>query len=452
MTTGIIELNDAGVRVSSRAQRDRDFVESPGVAVVTRKDLLLGEAALKQSRLQPIETNTLFWHRLSAEPLALQNRQYRHHADLAYSHLLSLHEHIADCDEIIFALPGSFTRQQMSLLLGIVSQCPFDAVGLVDSAVAASAGHARAADVLHLDLQLHQCIFTHMRADGELRRQQVDVLPHCGSLTLRDRWAKAVADQFIDQSRFDPLHSAATEQSLYDQLPQWLEEFRNQREVFIEVGSKNIKMVRQQLVDAVEPIYKQLITKSEQLAGPDTQLLIGDRLAGLPGLMELLKHNAPQPANALPATAVIEGIHEHLDAIKRPSSQVSFVQALPVSADLEAARDESAPAEVATRANEATHVLVGHQAWPLGEAPLHIDLRSGVASSSAHADAHCSLRREGAGITLVPRSAGLVKISEGSASEQVISDNCPLKAGDTVTVPGAAHTLCLIEVIDVNGT
>lgn len=451
MTTGIIELNDAGVRVSSSEQPGRDFVESPGVAVLNRKDLLLGEAALKQSRLQPIETNTLFWHRLSAEPLALQNRQYRHHADLAYSHLLSLHEQIADCEEIIFALPGSFTRQQMSLLLGIVGQCPFDAVGLVDSAVAASAGYARTANLLHLDLQLHQCIFTRLQANGELRRQQVEVMPHAGLLTLRDRWAKAVADQFIDQSRFDPLHSAATEQSLYDQLPHWLEEFRKHGEVFIEVGSKTIKMVRQQLVDAVEPIYRQLITKAEQLAGPDTQILIGDRLATLPGLMESLTRNAPQSAQALPATAVMEGIHEHLDVIRRPSSQISFIQALPLRADIQPPHEE-APAETSSATGEATHVLVGHRAWPLGEQTLHVDLRSGRVDSKPGVNAHCSLHRQGAGIILVPHSSGLVRIRESEGKERVISDNSPLEVGDALTLPGAAHCMRLIEVVGGNGS
>ncbi|MCW8196125.1 hypothetical protein F6455_15135 [Proteobacteria bacterium 005FR1] len=446
MTTGIIELNDAGVRVSSGKSPGSDFVESPGVAVVSRKELLLGDAALGQSRLQPIETNTLFWHRLSAEPLPLQNRQYRHHADLAYSHLLSLHEHIADCDEIIFALPGSFTRQQMSLLLGIVGQCPFDAVGLVDSAVAASAAHARAADVLHIDLQLHQCIFTHMQTDGELQRQQVDALPHCGLLTLRDRWAKAIADQFIDQSRFDPLHSATTEQSLYDQLPQWLTQFGEHGELFLEVGNKNIKMVRQQLVESVQPIYKQLINKAEQLAGANTQLLIGDRLAKLPGLLDAFTRNAPQAIQALPASAVMDGICANLDAIKRPSSQVSFIQALPVAGEI---RDETpSPAVADVQAQNATHVLLGDRAWPLGNEALHVNLQSGTVSSAPMPEAQFSVHQQDGRLVLMPHQSSLIKTSAGTNHEEVIIDNCPVNTGDAIASTGAVQTLRFIEVLD----
>lgn len=461
MTTGVIELNDAGVRVSSSQKPVSDFAESPGVAVVSRKDLLLGRAALAQSRLQPTETNTLFWHRLSAEPLPLQNRQYRHHADLAYSHLLSLHEYIADCDEIIFALPGSFTRQQMSLLLGIVGQCPFEAAGLVDSAVAASAAHARAADVLHIDLQLHQCIFTHMQADGELKREQVDALPHSGVLTLRDRWAKAIADQFIDQSRFDPLHSAATEQSLYDQLPGWLNEFRDHGELFLEVSNKNIKMGRQQLVESVQGIYTQLLTKAEQLAGPDTQVLIGDRLAALPGFMDTLKRSAAQPVLALPETAVMEGIYNNLEAIKHSGSQISFSQALPLAGEISATSAAKTAAKIAAEGSDnvqqaesetrqATHVLLGDRAWPIDQTPLHVDLQGGKIGSAPMPEAQCTIRRDQGQLLLIPLKSSLVIARAGQDNEELIRDNSPIKPGDVITDSAAAHTLRFIEVLEGN--
>lgn len=454
MTIGIIELNDAGVRVGKVDQWDGDYSESPGLALIGKKDLLLGDAAMRQSRLHPVETNSLFWQRLSEEPLQLSNSQYRHHADLAYSHLLSLHQTIPDCDEIIFALPGSFTRQQMSLLLGIVSQCPFDAVGLVDSAVAASANHIRASSAIHLDLQLHQCIFTRMQADEQLKRTAVDVLGHCGLLGLRDRWAKAIADQFIDQARFDPLHSASSEQSLHDQLPDWLQQCVRNGEVFLEINGKHIKLTREQFVAAVRPVYRQIVGKATEMAGQQSQLLLSDRLAALPGLLEAFE----QSVDALPATAVMEGIHSNIDAVKTGAEQLSFVQALPTAtAPAQAVRrgeHPSAATPAQTRSKQPTHLLLGDTAYPLGDTNLYLDLeQQRLARAASAVGAHCSIHKQTDGITLFPLGGATFVINQGGASERRASDNCLLHCGDKVNLEGhGTAPFTLIEVADVNGS
>lgn len=462
MTVGIIELNDAGIRVGRSDGANSQLAESPGVAVVGRKNLLLGEAALRQSRLQPVETNSLFWHRLSAEPLSLQNNHYRHHADLAYSHLLSLHEAIPDCDEVIFALPGSFSREQMSLLLGIVGQCPFNAVGLVDSAVAASADRARAASVIHVDLQLHQCVFTRLQAEQEVQRTLVEVLPNCGLFTLRDQWAKAIADQFIDQSRFDPLHSATTEQSLYDQLPNWLQQSRENNELFLEVSGKNIKLTRDQLVSAVWDIYRQIVGKAEQLARGNSQILLGDRLAALPGLAASFDTGLGQSTEALPVEAIMRGVRRHMDAIKSPPDQLSFVQSLPAaevqppsteaqtnSTEVQPrTTDDKSTAETRTE-TRATHVLLDKRAYPLEGDILYVDLKSQrLASESSGLDAQCTIRRQGDEFVLIPRYNTKLAVN-GHA----INDNKSLRNGDTVAIEGQpSQAVTLIEVVQGNGS
>lgn len=459
MAVGIIELNDAGVRVSNADSRDADYSESPGVAVVARKDLLLGEAAMRQSRLRPVETNTLFWHRLSTDALPQQNNRYRHHADLAYSHLLALHQTIPECNEVVFALPGSFTRQQMSLLLGIVSQCPFEAVGLVDSAVAACAAHVKAATLVHVDLQLHQCVFTQMRADGQLQRTDIDVLRHCGFFALSEQWAKVIADQFIDQARFDPLHSATSEQSLYDQLPEWLQQCRSSGEVILEISGNSIKLTREQLVTAVMPIYRQIIAKAEQLAQPQSQLLIGDRLAALPGLTDAFNEGLAQGAESLAASAVMQGIHNHIDVIKTGTEQLSYIQALPIAS---APAEQSAGAEAAIpqpnkekpQGKRASHLLVGDTAHPLADTSLYVDLQNQrIGSDPGAINAHCSIRKQSDGITLLPHDGAAIKVNHGKANEQLASDNCLLHCGDSVSIAGSnAAPITLIEVLEANGS
>jgi hypothetical protein len=466
MTTGIMELNDAGVRVGKGEDRDGDHhPESPGVALLERKELLLGEAALRHARLHPLQTNSWFWHRLSTEPLSLEHSQFRHHADLAYSHLLSLHQAIPDCDEIIFALPGSFTRQQMSLLLGIVGQCPFRAVGLVDSAVAACAPYVKVATVksgtvksgtvasgtvVHADLQLHQCVFTQMHTDQQLQRTQVEVLPHSGLFALRDQWAKAIADQFIDQTRFDPLHSATTEQSLHDQLPDWLRQCEYGGELFLEISGKTIKMTREQLIQAVQPIYGQIMAKAAQLARPQGQFLVSDRLAALPGLLEACEPGLT--AEPLPASAVLRGVYLNSEVIKIDNEPISFIQALPLPARAAGQRTAAveAPRPAAPDTGRVTHLLFGATAYPLDQQTVYVDLKNQrLATDPTTLDAQFSLRRQGDGVVLLPHGGAAVTVNAGKVDERRASDNCLLHRGDSIGGAGSATApLTLIEVHD----
>src|SRR5690606_3938723 len=193
---------------------------------------------------------------------------------------------------------------------------------------------AQGEQVLHVDLQLHQCIFTRLRRDGgQIQREAVDVLPGGGLLQLRDQLAKAIADHFIDQSRFDPLHSAGTEQSLYDHLPGWIEQFRRESELFLEVADRHIKVQRRQLAAAVENIFRDMVAKAEQLSPTGSQILLGDRLAALPGLEQFFSHHLPQRTiTALGPEALQAGIRNNLDSIRKPSDQLTFVQSLPSAA------------------------------------------------------------------------------------------------------------------------
>lgn len=463
MALGIIELNDAGIRVGKGEVGEGDYSESPGVALIGKKHLLLGEEAMRQSRLQPVETNSLFWQRLSDEPLPLPNSQFRHHADLAYSHLLHLHQTIPDCDEVIFALPGSFTRAQMSMLLGIVGQCPFDAVGLVDSAVAAGVSQARAGTSIHVDLQLHQCVFTQMRADGELSRSRVEILRNCGLFSLQDRWAKIIADEFIDQARFDPLHSATSEQSLYDQLPECLRQCEAKGEFFLEIAGKGIKLTRQQLVLAVEPIYQQMIDKAalliDESGQAQGQVLVSDRLAALPGLLSAFSGKFGEAAESLPPDAVLRGIQNNIPAVKTGTEQLKFIQALPSRVPPASRTTETLPPEPPARESaalkkRATHLLIDDTAHALGDANLYVDLKTArVAREADGLKAQCWIRQQGKGVSLVPINGAAIKVNPGTESERLVSDNCLLHCGDSLSIDeNNSRPITLIEVLDVNGS
>src|SRR3990172_12282752 len=151
MSPYIIELNDSEVRVAAAG---RIIVRSPGCAVVRGERVCFGHEALKLAHLHPRETYNRFWAHLSQDALHTPTRRFRHHADLAYAHLLALYEEAGKPDEVIFAVPGSFSNEQLSLLLGIAQACPFKAVGLVDSAVASAAAVAGRGRYAHVAIYL----------------------------------------------------------------------------------------------------------------------------------------------------------------------------------------------------------------------------------------------------------------------------------------------------------
>ena len=63
MDIGILELNDAGLRLSLGNVHS---AASPGYATIEGDNLLLGTQAMQRARLNPLYTNSQFWHRLSA--------------------------------------------------------------------------------------------------------------------------------------------------------------------------------------------------------------------------------------------------------------------------------------------------------------------------------------------------------------------------------------------------
>ena len=148
-------------------------------------------------------------------------------ADLAHAHLSSLlTEPVrAGAQELLLAVPPGYSREQLGLLIGIANECGIVARGLVDQGLAACATLPAVPHMLHLDLHLHQATATLVevaRAESMLRRARYELLPGCGVLAFQQALAQSIAAAFVRETRFDPLHEAATEQRLYDRLPQWL--------------------------------------------------------------------------------------------------------------------------------------------------------------------------------------------------------------------------------------
>src|SRR5690606_25703526 len=134
-------------------------------------------------------------------------------------------------------------------------------------------------------------------AGGErsgLKRSRYEIAPRHGVLGLQQTWMQLIAEQFVRKTRFDPLHDAATEQRLVDQLPEWLGRLLEDERIVlaIEFGERplEIELEREQFVAAAESHYAELqrMVQGARVAGMPIELRLSHRVAALPGLLERL--------------------------------------------------------------------------------------------------------------------------------------------------------------------
>ncbi|UTW44140.1 hypothetical protein KFE80_06900 [bacterium SCSIO 12696] len=357
MTLAVFDLNDSAIGHGNNAE---SWQYSPGFALLADGRIITGEEARNKAWLNPQQSFQQYWHQLNLSPLAVHNNSARHHADLAYAQLQQLYRDSGEPQQVILAVPGSFNREQLGLLLGLVKPLPFSAIGLVDSAVAAVSTQPPSGSALHLDIQQHQSLITRLDNHGELHSTGLEAVSNLGMKQLLDHWAHYVADQFIRQYRYDPLHTASGEQQLYDQLPQWLATAREEPQIAVSLdtpkGDFHLNLMRDDLLACAQPRLKQLRQAVEAQRLNGESLYLSHRAAHILGLPQQLGDH-----RVLPASAVLQGCLNNRSQICTDSDSLGFVSAL----TLEASTTADAP-PAAVSAVSPSHLLVGHRALPLG--------------------------------------------------------------------------------------
>ena len=380
MTLRVLEFNDAGLRVSDDSGV---LLSSPGYALVDGKRIEFGESARKESRLNPLNCYNQFWHKLNLDPLARPVAHYRHNADIAFSHLQNLAGASGLAGDVLLAVPGSFSRQQLAILLGLIKQCSFRAVGIVDAGLAAAIDQTHSDSVIHADLQLHQVVLSKLtRQGGELVRESVVQVPGTGWVNLSDSLLQLMNGAFIQQARFNPQHNAESEQMLLDGLPGWLrddplaalgersgaapgaDDEEARRNLLVSLRHNNsvyqARLPRSALHTRLQPFYQKI---QQQLAQLDpegrSRLLVSDRLQHLPGFNEEFGRQGGR-VSILDADAVGAACLRYHDALRSAPEAVHFVTRL---RRLDA-HDAAKHSHVA-HSPQPTHVLVGHHARPL---------------------------------------------------------------------------------------
>lgn len=454
MHTCVIEINDAAITASDG---EAVLLESPGYALVEHDQVLVGEAASRRVRLNPRAIYDRFWNQLSLEPLSKRHVKVQHQADLAYYHLAAIWDAIkSNAEEVIFAVPGLFSTEQLRLLLGIAQACAIPAVGLVDAALAAASHADMEGTLWHLDIQLHHAVLTQLYAGARLTRVDVHRIPRTGLIAMHEAWMNAITDAFVREARFDPTQLAYTEQALYDRLPSWLASLNADSYATLELRTGHtthrINIQRERLIQATAELYQEIGQHVRNHLRPDesTMLLISHRLAQLPGLPEALCAPRDCRTVSLKACTMARGVLTNEAHIRCADSALKFVTSLPAR---KPARARTAPMCPSSKAKP-THVVYEGYAYAITDRPLLVGANilpgeHGIevgAYCNGIAHHHCSIRRRGREIVVENHSA------EGTiVNDKRIDISATVGAGDTVKVGTPGVELLLIALMEPMG-
>ncbi|HAJ75238.1 MAG TPA: hypothetical protein DCM64_02165 [Gammaproteobacteria bacterium] len=455
MSLKVIELNDCGIAVGDESGI---ITQSPGFALAVGNSLEIGENAEQQARLQPTNSYNKYWHELSLEPLAHGNN-IRHFADIAYAQLLHLAE-IGQVDaDVIFAVPGNFTRQQLAILLGLAKQSPFTAVGVVDSALAAAIAAVQSDAIIYADIQLHQVVLTKLKCvAGQLHTDSVIQVPGVGSQNFMDLMMQLSTGLFIQQCRFNPQHDANSEQQLYNELPRWLQQSDADRSSLIlelktESAVHTAKMPRESLISNLNGQYNKINQQIESLATEhDVQLLLSSRLSALPGLTAALKQH--RDLLVLDPHSVNTACLDYRDLITGGDEAIRLIDKLPMQAAIDggAASTAETPASDTNIGDQPTHVLYLNRALAVGAIEIKNNVKLNGSASSAKTivmaldnlpeDLGC-IEKRGLGVFLDCGN------NEALLNDNKVSGQHELKLGDRIQFAANGEEICLIQVDNV---
>jgi len=370
MSLALIELNDTEINVSIEG----NLVSShPGIAILQPQKLLIGQQAHEQARLQPRLRKNRFWDQLSTEPIPDATALVRHNADLAFKQLEALWNEVkARAEGIIIAVPATFTKQDLGLILGMCQAGEIPVRSMVDLAVLTASSAAVDRASFYLDICLHQTVLTEIKSGVAVTRGASHVLSDTGLFRIMERCANALADQFIQTTRFDPLHEAHTEQALFDQLDDWLNDPNRANERLIDVNlqqtSYSCTATLEQLTAACSDLYPALIQGIRGASPGKNQILVSHRMLKVPGLATSLALLPETEVTYLEADATRSRFAALEKDLFTDLNKVSFITTLPVQN--QTIGDLDNPRSIANDhlPERPTHMLSGHIAYSLIDA------------------------------------------------------------------------------------
>ena len=237
------------------------------------------------------------------------------------------------------------------------------------SSVAAAATKTLPESVYHIDTQLQRACVTHLEIDAEVSRKHAEEVNECGFANLLDGWVNVIADRFVRDTRFDPLHAAETEQQLYNQVYDWVtSDAAPPPEIGIEIDYRDhvrrVELPRSVIEDKAQQRFNRL-----REALPDaSHVVLSARSARLPGLTQFLSRQGHE-FTLLASDALVNGCTANMEHLRSSGGQLRLVSRLALATPSSRAprRADSAATDLAVgQITRPTHTLTNSTAVAIG--------------------------------------------------------------------------------------
>ena len=351
MTLAVVELNDQHLLI----QTDQGLLYGePGFAQLTKTGITTGDTAKASAWQQPQHSYNQYWRQLNQQPLPSPQQWARHHADIAFAQFKQLLQAAGSPDNIIIAVPGTVTDEQLSLLLGLASAIPVQVKAVIDSALAICAEHTES--TLLVEMQLHQTQVSLIDCSASTSSlSQQETLPDIGIMQLYNAVARYISDRLVEGYRYDPLHSSETEQALYDQLPDWLMQLAQQDKLSINLpspqGDLKLLLERRKIAEIFAQRLTGLIALAQKYQDATLCFSHGARLVPL-----FLSLFADSPISS--ESIGLENCHRLQQTLSdQPLQRIQQIQIAKTAAN-----------GIKKMSRRATHVLYENKAYPLHQA------------------------------------------------------------------------------------
>ncbi|MFM8517148.1 MAG: FHA domain-containing protein [Nevskiaceae bacterium] len=188
------------------------------------------------------------------------------------------------------AVPASLPTAALAPLLGAVQAEGLSVGGFHDAASLTVAALAMPRTTLVLQLgQQHVAAARVAVEAGEARTRAVAVRRGSGAAALQQVWLQLASEAMVLRTRFDPLHDAASEQQLFDLLPQAWASASATGTATLELPaageSRRIELAAEQFAQRAQAMYRDLLAVLQELRPSGAVDIVLDRsLLELPGL------------------------------------------------------------------------------------------------------------------------------------------------------------------------
>ncbi|MGE0583022.1 MAG: FHA domain-containing protein [Steroidobacteraceae bacterium] len=353
------------------------------------------------------------------------------------------------------AVGAAFSPRTLSDVLAAARAASLQVCGFVDAAVATVAPLGLAKPAIVLEVGLFHVAATAVECGATVRRRRSIVSRGGGLLDIHQSWLDVVSAAMVLRTRFDPLHDAAIEQRLYDELPALAAQAVESGSATVALegpgGERHeVEVACDQLAAAAAARYRELERCLHELrrAGAPVAVVVPAALLQLAGLRERLATLSDCELIVVPegwAAAVASQlpVEESRDA---PVRLVRRLAATTVQPQGDAPRRELL-GERAGEGIDPTHVLHAGRALALTSRGLtvgrggngeDIAVSAGAAGVSRR---HCTILRGAGGVTLVDHSRHGTWVND-----ERVAGRTRLHAGDQVRIGEPGIGLALISV------